>query len=72
MMELTKQKQQELRELAAELGKNWHCFSEPKGVRKTKGLGDVVAAMTKAVGIKPCSGCKKRQVKLNKLFLFGK
>lgn len=29
------------------------------------GLGDVVAAMTAAVGIKPCGGCKGRQANLN-------
>lgn len=40
-----------------------------KGVR---GLGDVVAAMTKAVGIAPCGGCKERQEQLNRLIPFGK
>lgn len=34
---------------------------------KSKGLGDTVAKITRAVGIKPCGGCKKRQAKLNKL-----
>ena len=38
-----------------------------------KGLGDTVAAITKATGIKDlvgeCEGCNKRQEKLNKLFL---
>lgn len=28
-------------------------------------LGDRIAAATKAVGIKPCGGCKKRQAWLN-------
>ena len=32
----------------------------------SKGLGDTIAKITKAVGIKPCGGCKKRQEKLNK------
>ena len=32
----------------------------------SRGLGDTIAKMTKAVGIKPCGGCKKRQKKLNK------
>ena len=32
-----------------------------------RGLGDTVAKMTSKAGIKPCSGCKKRQAKLNKL-----
>lgn len=35
-----------------------------------RGLGDLVARVTKAVGIKPCGGCQKRQVTLNKLVPF--
>lgn len=70
-MELTEQKQQELRELAEKLSKQWGCFSKPMAVKnKVTGLGDVVAAVTKAVGIKPCSGCKKRQAWLNKVIPF--
>lgn len=34
------------------------------------GLGDAIAAVTSAVGIKPCGGCKKRQAALNKLVPF--
>ena len=30
------------------------------------GIGDTVAAVTTAAGIKPCGGCKKRQAALNK------
>lgn len=30
-------------------------------------LGDAIAKVTSAVGIKPCGGCKKRQAKLNEL-----
>lgn len=33
----------------------------------SRGLGDTVAKITKAVGIKPCGGCKNRQYKLNQL-----
>jgi hypothetical protein len=44
--------------------------------RKTKkeiqGLGDVVAAVTSAVGIEPCDDCKDRQFTLNRLFNFKK
>lgn len=29
------------------------------------GLGDAVAAATKAVGVKPCGGCARRQQALN-------
>jgi hypothetical protein len=30
-----------------------------------RGLGDVVASATKAVGIKPCGACAKRQAAMN-------
>ena len=36
--------------------------------RPSRGLGDTVAKITSAVGIRPCGGCKKRQKKLNELF----
>ena len=35
--------------------------------KQSKGLGDMVADLTKAVGIQPCGGCKKRQEWLNKI-----
>jgi hypothetical protein len=38
---------------------------------KLRGLGDVIAAATKAVGIKPCEPCRKRQEALNRLVPFG-
>jgi len=34
---------------------------------KSRGLGDTIAKITKAVGIKPCGGCEKRREKLNAL-----
>ena len=37
---------------------------------KWRGLGDVVAAATKAVGIKPCGGCQKRREALNRAVPF--
>lgn len=36
-----------------------------------RGLGDVIAAATSAVGIQPCAGCKQRQEALNKLVPFN-
>ena len=36
-----------------------------------RGLGDVIASATKAIGIKPCGGCSKRQAALNKLVPFN-
>ena len=35
---------------------------------RSRGLGDTIAKATKAVGIKPCGGCKRRQRRLNKWF----
>ena len=32
----------------------------------TPGVGDVVAGATKAVGIKPCGACQKRQAAMNR------
>ena len=39
---------------------------------KKKGLGDIVKAVTKAIGIEDCEGCKKRKDWLNVNFAFGK
>jgi hypothetical protein len=35
--------------------------------RRSRGLGDTIAKITSAVGIKACGGCKKRQARLNEL-----
>ena len=35
-----------------------------------RGVGDLVAATTKALGIKPCAPCQKRQEQLNKMLPF--
>ncbi len=40
----------------------------PAPQRAAMGLGDVVAAATKAVGIKPCTPCEARQRQLNAMF----
>jgi hypothetical protein len=37
----------------------------------SRGLGDTIAKITSAVGIKPCGGCKERQEILNKLVPYG-
>ncbi len=33
---------------------------------RSRGLGDSLAKLTSAIGIKPCGGCKERQALLNK------
>lgn len=40
--------------------------------KEIQGLGDVIAAVTSAVGVEPCDNCKDRQFKLNRLFNFKK
>ena len=45
------------------------CSAYNSGMR---GVGDLVAKATSAVGIKPCSGCKQRQEWLNEKLPFGK
>ena len=37
-----------------------------------RGVGDVVAKLTKAVGIRPCGKCAQRRQKLNSIFPFSK
>ena len=39
-------------------------------VGNSRGLGDTVAKITKAVGIKPCGGCAKRRKAMNRIFPF--
>jgi len=40
--------------------------------KKVRGLGDAVAAVTNAVGIVPCGGCKQRQEALNRVANVGR
>lgn len=40
-------------------------------MEQSRGLGDTIAKATKAVGIKPCGGCKKRQDWLNEKFPYS-
>lgn len=39
--------------------------------KRSKGLGDTIAKVTKAVGIKPCDSCEKRRDVLNKIFPYS-
>lgn len=51
---------------------SWKTFTQGTNPQApSKGLGDTIAKATKAVGIKPCGGCKKRQEKLNKIFPYA-
>ena len=38
-----------------------------QSVERSRGLGDTIAKITKAVGIQQCGGCKERQELLNNL-----
>lgn len=48
-----------------------HLLNKNTSAQKPEGLGDTIAKITSAFGIKPCGGCKKRQEKLNKLVPYG-
>jgi len=52
-------------------GPPWPIRACP-GKGKSRGLGDTIAKLTSAVGIKPCGGCSKRQKKLNEMFPYNK
>lgn len=48
-----------------------HCGQCEKYAGPMRGAGDLVAKITTTVGIKPCGGCKKRQMDWNKAFPYG-
>ena len=52
-------------------GKPWGYAGEWTPEQTSRGLGDTIAKVTSAVGIKPCGGCKERQKKLNELIPYG-
>lgn len=41
-------------------------------IKEADGLGDIVAAVTSAVGIEPCESCEERRKKMNDMFSFIK
>jgi glycosyltransferase involved in cell wall biosynthesis len=59
-------------------GSYWRAWEAGKGPAQTKvpnrsrGLGDSIAKLTSAVGIKPCGGCHARQEWLNRWVPFRK
>jgi hypothetical protein len=70
MKPISKEELEQMRRLIKENHPNEACFGQEKTVQKVRGLGDIVAAATSALGIKPCGGCKRRQSWLNKLVKF--
>jgi len=42
------------------------------GMQQSVGLGDVIAKATRAVGIRPCDACKRRQEWLNQRIRLGR
>lgn len=46
------------------------CLRCPQYDGPARGVGDVVAKITKAVGIKPCGGCAKRRAAMNQAVPF--
>ena len=75
--------QTETAELEQKTLEEEYFMGDPHIPKKSRGLGDTVAKITKATGIKATvdkvfdsidkdCGCKERQSKLNKLFPYGK
>jgi hypothetical protein len=62
---VTPEKFESLKKLGEKLGIAIRRFDPT-----SQGLGDVVAKATKAVNIKPCKKCQKRQAVLNQLIPF--
>lgn len=50
----------------------WDDFLVDVGRKKSRGLGDTIAKITKTVGIKECGGCSKRRKLLNKVVKYKK
>jgi hypothetical protein len=44
------------------------CAACPHYLGPSRGLGDMIAKVTHAVGIRPCGGCQKRREELNAKF----
>ena len=50
-------------------GERHRCVKpRPTTLEASEGLGDTIAKITKAFGVKPCSKCEKRRKALNKAF----
>ncbi len=47
-----------------------HQINIPGFIDEEIGLGDVIKHVTSAMGIKPCSGCKRRAETLNRWLTF--
>ena len=48
--------------------KKWLSSGRWTPSKGNRGVGDVVAKIANAVGVKSCGGCKSRQAKLNAIF----
>lgn len=65
------------RNLLISAGVKWSCEKGALDVdewdtsKRSRGIGDMIAKATAAVGIKPCGGCKGRQKTLNRIFPFA-
>lgn len=48
-------------------GRLYKSVNDTGTPKKSRGLGDTIAKLTTAIGIKPCGGCKERQEWLNRM-----
>ena len=47
------------------LDRDSECYRKLRPNAKPTGLGDTIARVTSAIGVKPCPGCIKRQAFVN-------
>jgi hypothetical protein len=62
----TDEERSEVRRLVSEI--KLHQKAELPDSGESRGFGDTIKKVTNKLGIKQCGACKKRQLKLNKLF----
>ena len=51
----------------AACGFEWSTPANRRCGKQIRGVGDVIAKLTAAIGIEPCDGCKERQAKWNRM-----
>jgi hypothetical protein len=62
---------QEKKQPAVRIERQPHRIRLPAFIKEEEiGLGDVIKRVTYAIGIKPCTGCEKRAVALNRWMHF--
>jgi hypothetical protein len=65
---LASEERQRLEACASSRTDKWIDVHKDCYKNRSRGLGDTIAKVTSAMGIKPCGDCKERQKMFNELF----